>query len=350
VTQHRLGWAIIVCLLAAVVVGVAWAAVMTNGRERMVLPKYEWLAGNSAPSLCPMEIAAGAFLYRGGGSLYIPPGELSPKWGETASIHVVGPDLKPLPDRLQITFYSFLEDKIYKGDFELPYERIAKLFSVGYYNPDPAVKAMITYDEIVAGVAPGGAVAVWVSGQMRAREVFFGHAQALALDWNATLQFPPTALRADIRAEVLKEAVGKKGSRALQFQQHIPFGMWERFRKRYAWRPVFENMPMPKEVTPIEYYNGEVDYFLFPQSDADMHALRATPSRLVYRMAISGQTRLWRHEVLFDEEETLSAFERIGSDERPFELVFRQEDEQTEDTVWVRSGEESIRLSKATVE
>jgi hypothetical protein len=314
------------------------------------MSKYEWLAGNSAPALCPMQIADGAFLYRGGGSLYVPPGELNPKWGESASVDVVGPDHKPLPDRLQITFYSFLEDKLYRGDFELPYERIAKLFSDGYYNPAKSVRAMATFDEIIAGVAPGGIVVVWLSGQMREIEVFFGQAREIDSDWNATLRLPSTVVRKDRRASVLTEVVVQEGPRALQFQRHIPFGLWERFHERYRWRPVFENMPMPKELSPIEYYNGEVDYILFPQTEADCHALRATPSELTYWMPTSVKDRMRWYEVHFDEEETLAAFERLGSDQKPFDLVFRQGDAGTENSLWVRRGDEVIRLLKAKMD
>jgi hypothetical protein len=39
---------------------------------------------------------------------------LSSGWGQSESAHVVGPDLKPLPERLQITFYSYIDDKIYR--------------------------------------------------------------------------------------------------------------------------------------------------------------------------------------------------------------------------------------------
>jgi hypothetical protein len=337
-------------LLTTLIVGIVMVAMSTHGRGNAGMPKYEWLAGNSAPSLCPMHIVAGAFLYRGGGSLYVPPGELSPKWGESASVDIVGPDLKPLPERLQIVFYSFLEDKIYSGDFELPHEKISKLFSDGYFNPAKNVRARTTYDEIVAGVAPGGVVAVWLTGQMHATEVFFGKAREIEPDWNATLELPRTVERQEYRASVLTEAVTKSGPRALQFQKHIPFGLWDRFRKRYAWRPVFENMPMPKELTPIEFYNGEVDYILFPQTEADLHALRAAPSELVYRMATSEKNQLHRHEVHFDEEETLAAFERIGSDQKPFDLVFRHGDAGAENSVWVRRGDESIRLLKTKMD
>jgi hypothetical protein len=126
--------------------------------------------------------------------------------------------------------------------------------------------------------------------------------------------------------------------------------MWDRFRQRYAWHPVFENMPMPKELAPIEFYNGEIDYILFPQTNSELDALRAAPSELTY-WTVSGTAghRRW-YEVHFDEEETLTAFERIGGDQKPFELVFRQGDAQTGNSVWVRRGAEAIRLWKAKMD
>src|SRR5690606_26482489 len=98
-------------------------------------------------------------------------------WGQMVSSHLVGPDLKPLPDRLEITFFSFLENQHYQGTFDLPYDDILAMFREGE-NPegDP------TYDRIMVGVAPGGTVAVWLMGVAKTTEVFLGKADPVDLD------------------------------------------------------------------------------------------------------------------------------------------------------------------------
>src|SRR5690625_6073884 len=83
------------------------------------------------------------------------------------SSHIVGPDLKPLPDRLDIKFFSYTENQFYHGKFELPYDDIRRLFKEwDRLNDRPA------YNRIMTGVAPGGAVAVWLTGQVKTTEVF----------------------------------------------------------------------------------------------------------------------------------------------------------------------------------
>src|SRR5690625_7626696 len=104
-----------------------------------------------------------------GAGLYVPSGGLLDKgWGEMISTHIVGPDLKPLPDQLEIKFFSFLEDQFYEGVFDLPYETILSLFK------EQSINGGREYHRIMIGFAPGGYVAVWLQGQTNMRAVFLG--------------------------------------------------------------------------------------------------------------------------------------------------------------------------------
>src|SRR5690625_747622 len=141
---------------------ISCGAVMSSDR-------FDWKATESAPRNYPMRIINGTLLYRGEShGLYIPSGgTIGRGWGEMVSSHIVGPDLKPLPDRLDIKFFSYTENQFYHGVFELPYERILSLFREwDRLNDRPA------YNRIMTGVAPGGAVAVWLTGQVKTTEVF----------------------------------------------------------------------------------------------------------------------------------------------------------------------------------
>ncbi len=78
--------------------------------------KFDWYATESGPKLYPMEIIQGTFFYQGQNEgLYIPyGGTLSAGWGTKVSHHVVGPDEKPLPDRVKIVFYSIQRSNFIK--------------------------------------------------------------------------------------------------------------------------------------------------------------------------------------------------------------------------------------------
>ncbi len=73
--------------------------------------EFDWYATESAPKYYPMEIRQGTFYYKGKDhGLYIPSGgTLRAGWGEMNSLHVTGPDKKPLPDRVEVIFFSYAE-------------------------------------------------------------------------------------------------------------------------------------------------------------------------------------------------------------------------------------------------
>ncbi len=148
------------------------------------MTKVDWLASESAPDEYPMKVISGTFLYPGvDHGLYVPDGKtVYHGWGYPVSTHVVGPDKKPLPDRLRITYYSYLEDQFYRGEFELPYERIVQMVNEGFPNHKTPTATMY-YDELTVGMAPGGNVAVWLVGIGKTTEIFFGKADPIDYDW-----------------------------------------------------------------------------------------------------------------------------------------------------------------------
>src|SRR5690606_20888049 len=78
--------------------------------------EFDWYAVATAPRDYPMEVINGTFYYKGQESgLWIPSGgTLNEGWGESASVYVVGPEFKPLPDRVEVKFYSYTENQFYQ--------------------------------------------------------------------------------------------------------------------------------------------------------------------------------------------------------------------------------------------
>jgi hypothetical protein len=312
------------------------------------MAKYEWIASNSAPKGCPMEITSGDFLFPNGGSLYIPPKLLHAGWGTKVSLHAVGDDTKSLPDRMQITFYSYLEDKIYQGSFKLPYEQISDLFADGY-RAHRDKSGWSTFDSIVAGVAPGGTVAVWVSGIERQVEVFFGQAQAVSLNWHSTLSMPLDVSRRETRETELAEELPRDPLIA-QMMVSIPFDRWAAYRTRYQWQPRFENMGAPDYVSRILFLNGERDYMDIPLDEAARHARLPIPRYMQFAAMVDGE--LLSHQITFDEDEIMTAFSRLSAGDRPLELVFayKVQDGASTFVVLLRSSQETVALTRARLE
>ena len=123
-------------LLVVLILSVATTTSCQNKKEQM--STYEWTATRSAPKDYPMEVVNGGFLFEDGSSLYIPKkGVVANGWGKQGPTHIVGDPLKPIPHELDITYLSSTENQFYGGKFQLPVEKLQKLFETelpGIFN------------------------------------------------------------------------------------------------------------------------------------------------------------------------------------------------------------------------
>lgn len=314
------------------------------------MKEFDWQATESAPKGYLMEILSGSLVYHdGSGSLYVPNGvELHNGWGRGRSSHIVGPDLKPLPDRLRISFFSFTENQFYEGDFELPYEKILTFFQNGYYSPNE--EGDVTYSQIVVGVAPGGAVSVWLRGLNRITEVFFGQANKVDIEWKRLAQSADTPRSEYIRLS-LEDAMTPQELNDLR-KNGVPIGLWANYRTRYPWQPLFTGMSIRhNRIDEITYFNGEQDYIdISPDDSIDKPSL-AVPNfmRFVWEYAPGkGQ----KFKMTFFEEEIFEAFKKLGADNQPLylEMLMEKVDGERKFSVALRNEKESIKLKRTNLE
>lgn len=310
--------------------------------------KFDWKATESAPKKYPMKIVKGDFYAPDGYSLYVPNMKLIHHgWGNSISSHLVGPDLKSLPNKLIITFFSYSEDQFYHGEFDLPYEEILRLFKEGYFSPKE--DGHITYFEINAGVAPGGTVSVWLGGIDKTTEVFSGQADKTDVDWKVIID------NSDItRAEFIKESIDY--SRTPEEQEllkgkDVPIGLWQTYLKRYNWQPLFSGQEPPKIMELIKYYNGEEGYLFYPLEEKVRDELRAIPKELHFNWEWP-KGRLLSFELYFDEEEIFAAFKKLSKANLPLylEMLMEKTEKGTEFWVLLKNDNESIVLRKPRLE
>ena len=272
--------------------------------------EFDWYATECGPDGYPMEIISGEFKYKDkSGGLYIPSGgTLFTGWGKSVSHHVVGPAKKPLPDRLEINYYSFAEKLFYRGSFELPYEKILALFRQA--NIDRPGKPY--YRSIMVGVAPGGAVSVWVNGARRT-EVFFGQAEKYE-----QLPFPmfglPLETKEESDAYIAKQLVNVLEPEQLESlkKNGIPFGVWARYRNLYKWVPVFKNKnKTDDDDMPVHFLNGELAWIPTQYDKDDEITLRPLPRHIEVSVDVLGEYHFYIIE--FEEFELMEAFEKLGA-------------------------------------
>lgn len=304
--------------------------------------RFYWTATESAPKKYPMRIIDGTFYYHGeDGGLYIPTAaSINPNWGTGRSSHVVGEDFKALPDRVDVSFFSFTENKLYRGSFDLPYEKILSLFKEGVARD----KDLPIFGQIMVGVAPGGAVAVWVTGR-ETREVFFGQAEPYEAEIRNPLggqiedraQYARSYLE-DLPPEVLTE-IDNDG---------VPFGLWEHYRKPYRWAPSFVEAKHSDSVG-ISFFNGESYRKSYPFSNEDNNEARPLPLLINFKYLIKGETVPDIFTIRFSDTELYSIFERLGNDQELVKIEFDPHLPKNKTKVRLYNSSESIELKHFTV-
>jgi len=311
--------------------------------------KFDWKATESAPHNFPMKIVQGSLFYPDSGLLYVPDRKkIHHGWGISVSTHVVGPDLKPLPKRLEITFFSYTENQFYHGVFELPYARILALMQTGFYSPKE--EEQITYYKIMVGVAPGGTVSVWLMSIDGVIEVFSGQAKKVDTDWKQINNNPKITREEYVRSG-LENTLTPEALHALK-QNGVPLGRWQIYRKRYDWQPLFTGLEPPALISFISYFNGEQNFLYYPLNEVDATALRAIPSEINFIWDWPKGRRLL-FELTFNEAEIFAAFQQLSGEGQPIKLEMRmelKEDKKTHFSVLLRNDKEEISLKRSRLD
>jgi Protein of unknown function (DUF2931) len=308
--------------------------------------RFDWVAQASAPKGYIMRIIEGTFYYHDEeGGLYIPEGASvgnKDPWGDASHSHNVGEQYKALPDRLDIRFFSFTENKLYRGSFDLPYDKILALFKEGakgsrYGKDQPG------YRSITAGIAPGGAVAVWVKGVSGTREVFFGQAEEYEDDLHATAGY---LLVGKDRDDYVKRYINDMPS---QIQEQvktntIPFGIWAKYRSRYRFVPVFK-IPLFHKYYSYTFFSGENWDEPYPITDEATQA-KPVPKAIIHQYVLENGKPSRGFGVLFDFEEINDALKKLSQEN---ELVYIEIDPKSKegvDHVRLYNSKESVWLKK----
>lgn len=316
-------------------------AAMSNEKE---MTKFEWYAVATAPRDYPMEVINGTFYYKGQESgLWIPSGgTLNEGWGESASVYVVGPEFKPLPDRVEVKFYSYTENQFYQGEFTLPYDKILDVFQQRQRNmPDKP------YRSILLGIAPGGAVSVWLDGS-RTDEVFFGQAEKIEMTPSQAFKLPFSSKeQSDHYVEsALAESVTPE--QLAYIKEHgAPIGTWARFRNRYKWAPVYadEKTP-PKLEMAANFLNGE-RWWIPTQFDETLaNSPKVLPKQVKFR---AGSANLF-YDINFEPFELMEAFEKLGANGEKVFIEFDPQVPVERMKIRVYNEKESIELKKVHIE
>lgn len=311
--------------------------------------KFEWYATESAPKIYLMKIVRGTFLFRDEADkgLYVPSGgNIKAGWGRSISTHSSGDNIHPLPDRLKIIYYSYAEKQFYEGEFNLPYDQILTRFREGV----AADRNNPLYKSIMVGVAPGGAVAVWVTGRGDTKEVFFGQANKVEINPSAAFGVPfKDKADSDQYIKEIFEASLTPAELASIKQHGVPLGLWARYRKQYDWRPVLAPGHNAEKIG-LFFLNGETLSKEFgglawtTEGKNESNSSRPTPSQITFSSLMNGR-KVW-FTIDFNDHEILAAFDKLSANGKPVYLEFEPRLPRSEIKIRARNDKEMIDLKK----
>ena len=203
--------------------------------------KYEWNAGMSAPKYYGNGGPMVEYFYKGksvaGASANI---GFSPGWGVTAGGYSGGDQYKDIPDSVAVSWICATDRIEYRGGARLPRERMLELFKKGFKT---VYGMKTTYTSIVAGMAPGGNVTIWLRGSERLTEIIRFKAENNGI-WKEHDEDYNNYMR-EITSS--KEYINSEAS-IFQYLHGVPYDVWEKGDKEYDYDIGFSSEE--KDVTP----------------------------------------------------------------------------------------------------
>lgn len=305
------------CKKLAVLVGVIGVFLFVGFKSGEIgMNKYDWLASECALEKYPMEILKGDLVYKNGKSLYVPSGKtICNGMGIGLSTHVVGADKKPLPVKLYIHWFSYVEDKFYEGTFDLPIEKIKALFKEGIESPSDGKK--ITYDKIIVGLAPEGEISVFLNAHAVVLEVASFKAQEVQTEWKQLIDNPDYSRTEYVQSEL--EDTLNEGLLLDVKSNGVSKGEWHTYKKQHLWKPdVSGQSPLTLWV---KTFNGESEYFNLSKP-LNVRTRRAIPKSLSTRWKGSNNKN-YLGKVVLNEEHVISIFEGLAAKFPDESMIFQ---------------------------
>lgn len=280
------------------------------------MQEYNWIPTVCAPRIFPAKILDGSFNAEGADPVFIPRGNIyNNGWGEIGLLNLTESDRHPVPSVLDITWFSYAENVFYYGRFTLPVDKISRLFEEGFKSPVDAKP--VTYEYLIVGTGPRGALALWAAGHGVVTECCLFWAGEKKIDWQRF-----TEVRELSREELVKKKLAEALT-AEEIQKLVDMDYtdraWNRFHIRYSWLPVFLGNMDPVNAW-ILYHNGEREFINFKDDPVPGILQRAVPRQMILR---------WQHAsgkpylayIDFAAEETVAIFKKLATHDP--ETIFR---------------------------
>ncbi|MCV9930584.1 DUF2931 family protein [Flavobacterium sp. LS1R49] len=203
--------------------------------------KFNWSVEISTPQEFPVQIYRGHLGKRFLGTTVLN----STSWG--GGIKISKRQAYNIPETLDITWLSLIEQKFYTGKWTLPKDKIKQLFERGFeYNKDSYIPGFkptynkIDYTVIQIGLAPKGVVVVWlIGGQNMQVEIGRFQAHQTTIDPKKISDNTQFMFKKDFINEMLSnpEIMTPEITEKIRQVGYPLFTVYDAYREKYHWKP-----------------------------------------------------------------------------------------------------------------
>lgn len=325
---------------------------LVNCQNKKMKEKYNWLGTLSAPKEYPMEIYKGAiiaddFAYRFDAIW----GTQNTGWGNEGGTMSIETRNMDIPNKLEFTWYSLVENKFYTGKWDLDKEKIENLFKKGFIDQDNGKKT--TYSNFIVGLAPKGRVVLWINGPGNQTEVGVFQAHDTIITKENAYENAKYMLKEGFADRMLKDPsyqTFKPEIRMKIEKEGYPAAdIYDVYREKYNWK---SSVILPEGSEWIDFgftnYNGEQEN-LFGESLAnDTYKKRAVPKFCGFYWRDKNKNRYAVWIDPFDEKEIFELFQKLGKDKN-IDFKIKVSADNTGATVSLKNEKEELPVTKATI-
>jgi hypothetical protein len=149
--------------------------------------------------------------------------------------------------------------------------------------------------------------------------------------------------------KVVKSSVEPTALARMQ-KNGIPFGAWTKYTLRYNWVPVIANI-LPERGR-FTYFNGEFDSPKVPFDNDFLASKRAVPELISVTVSLNINGVMTKRDfgVIFDADEVVEAFAKLGSHQEPLQLVIDTKFPKAESIIQLRNSKDAITLTQWTLD
>ena len=305
---------------------------------------FEWLPTECADERYPMQLIGGSLRCADGSDVPVPSGKIvNNGWGEIGSRRLVGAARKSVPERLELAWFSYTEDRFFMGEVELPKAELLELFQNGFRQP--VTRAFATWSKVIVGMGLGGWTNVWLGGSGLVREVASAKLEPAEIDWAEVLDNPAID-RADFIRAKLRSRLSDAALRAQQ-KHGPPVDAWPRYAKRHRWRLLVEGLQVPLDVF-VRCFNGDRHWFDFARQPPG--ELGTAPKQLDITWLTRKRTKILTR-IALDEDEAFDAIARATRAHPSATLTLHVDlAARGRVTLAVEANKERFRIERASVD